>query len=100
MTELNLQKAAAAKGQLGPSSLLAFWKHPVTSYITCTSLPGKRLPYWSSFTPLRIPSTQPLMQYAALGCIPPPLSTQINTLAYYHKTCRQIQCPRVARENE
>lgn len=95
MTELNLQKAAAAKGQLGPSSLLAFWKTPCHQLHHLHVAPREKTSLLV-FLHATVHSihTNPFMQYAALGCIPPPLSTQINTLAYYHKICRQIQCPR------
>lgn len=107
MTELNLQqKAAAAKGQLGPSSLLAFWNtlSPVTSPAPRSQ--GKDFP--TGLPPSRHCSFHrhappALTQYAAHGCIsnpapPPPLSTQINTLAYCHKIRRQIQCPKITWE--
>lgn len=100
MKDLNpQQKAAAAKRKLGPSSLLAFWKRPVTGYITSTSLPGKGIPYWSSSSmPLFIPLTQPFAQCAAHGCVPLTINTQINTLVFSCKICWRVQRPKITQE--
>lgn len=100
MKDLNpQQKAAAAKRKLGPSSLLAFWKHPVTGYITSTSLPGKGISYWSSSSmPLFIPPTRPFAQCAAHGCVPLTINTQINTLVFSCKICWRVQRPKIKRK--
>lgn len=100
MKDLNpQQKAAAAKRKLGPSSLLAFWKRPITGYITSTSLPGKGIPYWSSSSmPLFIPPTRPFAQCAAHGCVPLTINTQINTLVFSCKICWRVQRPKITQE--
>lgn len=100
MKDLNpQQKAAVAKRKLGPSSLLAFWKRPITGYITSTSLPGKGIPYWSSSSmPLFIPPTRPFAQCAAHGCVPLTINTQINTLVFSCKICWRVQCPKITQE--
>lgn len=100
MKDLNpQQKAAVAKRKLGPSSLLAFWKRPITGYITSTSLPGKGIPYWSSSSmPLFIPPTRPFAQCAAHGCVPLTINTQINTLVFSCKICWRVQYPKITQE--
>lgn len=99
MTELNLQqKAAAAKGQLGPSSLLAFWNtlSPVTSPATRSQ--GKDFP--TGLPPSR---HYPFHRHNphAVRCTwmyHPSLITQVNTQAFSHKIRWQIQCPKITRE--
>lgn len=102
MTELNRQqKAAAAKGQLGPSSLLAFWNtlSPVTSPPPRsqgkdfpTGLPPSRHYSFHRYDPSHS------LLHMDVSTPPPPLSTQFNTQAYSRELRWQIQCPKITRE--